>query len=171
MNLSFIVYKYFAKKLPVSYDRFGRLAKKLRYFLTKNFIQECGINVNIEKGATFGSDLIIGENSGIGINAQISSNVKIGRNVMMAPEVLILTSNHNFDSLNKTMIEQGSGETKQVVIEDDVWIGQRTIILPGVTIAKGTVVGAGSVVTKSFPENSVIAGNPAKVIKTRNMEL
>ena len=54
-----------------------------------------------------------------------------------------------------------------VTIEDDVWIGQRVIILPGRTIAKGSVVGAGSVVTKDFPPYSIIGGNPARLIRSR----
>ena len=56
---------------------------------------------------------------------------------------------------------------ENVVIEDDVWIGQRVIILPGVTIYKGCIIGAGAVVTKSFPPYSIIGGNPAKLIKSR----
>lgn len=62
---------------------------------------------------------------------------------------------------------QGKDKLRSISIEDDVWIGARAIILPGVTIAKGSIVGAGSVVTKSFPPYSVIAGNPARIVKSR----
>jgi maltose O-acetyltransferase len=64
-------------------------------------------------------------------------------------------------------VQQGSRELKNVIIEDDVWIGQRVIILPGVTLQIGTIVGAGSVVTKTFPPFSVLVGNPARLIKSR----
>lgn len=65
------------------------------------------------------------------------------------------------------MDQQGWADEKPVVIEDDVWIGSRVIILPGVTIGKGSVIGASAVVSKSVPPYSVVAGNPAKIVKTR----
>lgn len=156
--------------LPISYNSFGKLSKFLRYNVGKRIIKSCGSNVNFEKGASFGSDLEIGVNSGIGINAQISSGVKIGSNVMMAPEVVILTSNHAYDKIDIPMMFQGSAPFKPVIIEDDVWIGQRVIILPGVIIRKGTIVGAGAIVTKSFPPFSIIGGNPARLIKSRILD-
>jgi maltose O-acetyltransferase len=166
-GLSSVVYKYFAKKLPVSYDKFGATSKKLRSYLASKMIKECGKNVNIEKNAMFASDLIIGDFSGIGIGAQLSAGVTIGSHVMMAPEVVILTMNHAFESTEKPMRLQGGSGVKPVFIEDDVWIGQRVIILPGVTLGRGTIVGAGAVVTKSFPAYSIVAGNPATLIKSR----
>ena len=166
-RISYILYKLLAKNLPISYSRFGKLSKFIRYKLAQGFIEFCGQNVNFEKGASFGSNLRIGDNSGVGINAQLSSGVEIGSNVMMAPEVLVLTRNHLFDRLDIPMIKQASSALKKVIIEDDVWIGQRATILPGVTIKKGSIVAANAVVTKTFPEYSVIGGNPAKVIKSR----
>jgi len=68
---------------------------------------------------------------------------------MMAPEVIILTWNHKFDRTDIPMRLHGSGACKPVIIEDDVWIGQRVIIMPGVTLGKGSMIGPGSVVTKS----------------------
>jgi maltose O-acetyltransferase len=162
-----LLYRYLGCNLPRSYDRFGSVSKKIRYFLGSRMIKKCGKNVNFEKGASFGYDLEIGDNSGVGINAQLSLGVKIGNNVMMAPEVVILTSNHAHRDLDIPMMFQGSGPFKPVIIEDDVWIGQRVIILPGVKISKGTIVGAGAIVTKSFPPFSIIGGNPARLLKSR----
>lgn len=164
----YYLYHIFWAKFPVSYSKFGVLSKKLRYYSASKFISKCGQNVNFEKGARFGTDLVIGKNSGVGINSKLSSGVVIGENVMMGPDVVILTKNHNFDNIEKPMINQGLSPIKKVVIENDVWIGQRVIILPGVIIKRGIVIGAGSVVTKTFPEYSIIAGNPAKIIKSRN---
>lgn len=65
------------------------------------------------------------------------------------------------------MIFQGFEEAKKVIIKDDVWIGSNVIILPGVTIESGAIIGAGSVVTKDVLKNTIVAGNPAKVIKER----
>ena len=65
------------------------------------------------------------------------------------------------------MATQGFSDLAPVIIEDDVWIGARAIILPGVIIGKGSVIGAGAVVAKSIPPYSVAVGNPARVVKTR----
>lgn len=160
-----VLYIVFAKRLPVSYH--CNFAKKIRCFFAKRIIKRCGENVNIEHGAVF-SDLIeIGDNSGIGVNCEINGSVKIGKNVMMGPEVVIYTSNHSFKDINIPMNEQGYSLENPVEIEDDVWIGRRVIILDGVKIGKGSIIGAGSIVTKSIEPYSIVGGNPAKVIKSR----
>jgi maltose O-acetyltransferase len=163
----FLLFYPIARNLPISYNRFGQISKSTRFFLASKYIKKCGENVNFEKGATFGYDLEIGDNSGVGINAQLSMGVKIGSNVMMAPEVVIITSNHAHTKIDIPMIFQGSEGFKEVIIEDDVWIGQRAIVLPGVSLKKGTIVGAGAVVTKTYPPYSIIGGNPARLIKSR----
>jgi maltose O-acetyltransferase len=114
-----------------------------------------------------GEKVALGDNSNIGQNAQLLGPVSIGANVMMGPEVLIFTNNHCFERTDVPMIDQGLSEVLPVKIEDDVWIGARVIILPGVTIGSGSIIGAGSIVTKSVPPFSIAAGNPAKVIKIR----
>jgi maltose O-acetyltransferase len=91
----------------------------------------------------------------------------MGDNVMMGPDVIILTGNHVYDSRLLPMRLQGGSEDKPVVINDDVWIGARVIILPGVHIGRGAILGAGAVVTENVPEYAIVAGNPARVIKQR----
>lgn len=86
---------------------------------------------------------------------------------MMGPQITIITENHRFDGLEVPMALQGQAESKPVVIEDDVWVGARAIILPGVTIGAHSIVGAGSVVTKDVPPWTVVGGNPARIIKVR----
>lgn len=124
-------------------------------------------NVNIEKNAEFAYSVELGDNSGLGINCRISGKTLIGNNVMMGPNVCIFTTNHAFDRTDIPMNEQGMSVQRPVVIEDDVWIGANVIILPGVTISKGSIVGAGAVVTKNVPEYAIVGGNPATVIKYR----
>lgn len=160
-----VAYVILAKWLPRSC--YSLICLKIRYFFTKRIIKNCGINVNIEQNVTFGEELEIGDNSTIGFNSDIYGPVVIGKDVLIGPEVVIYTNGHNFQRLDIPINQQGSSEYKKVIIEDDVWIGRRVLILPGVKIQKGTVVGAGSVVTKTFPKNSVIAGNPARVVKQR----
>lgn len=85
----------------------------------------------------------------------------------MGPDVVIMATSHNFDTVDIPINLQGDKPEKEVIIADDVWIGTRAIILPGVKIGKHSIIGAGAVVTKSFPENSIIGGNPAKLIRYR----
>lgn len=113
------------------------------------------------------SETAIGEYSGVGYACMIDRGVNIGNYVMMGPEVLIYTRNHRHDDTEKPMATQGFDDLAPVIIEDDVWIGARSIILPGVIIGKGSVIGAGAVVAKSIPPYSVAVGSPARVVKNR----
>jgi acetyltransferase-like isoleucine patch superfamily enzyme len=89
-----------------------------------------------------------------------SGKIIIGKGTRIAPNVAIITANHNFQNLDQYQ------DGKDVIIGNNCWIGINSVILPGVTLGENTIVGAGSVVTKSFLEgNVVIVGNPAKIIK------
>lgn len=145
------------------------IGRYFRYQCCKGLFKKIGKNVNIERQAMFGSglDIEIGDNSGIGINACIPSNTIIGKDVMMGPNCYILGSNHAFDSIEVPMRKQGFAEKKQTVIGDDVWIGRNVTFTPGRTVKRGTIIGACAVLTKDFPEYSIIAGNPAKIIRSR----
>lgn len=162
-----IIYNTIGKHMPMSDSKFNFGSKKIRRFCGKMILKSCGRNVNIERGAHFSSEVSLGDNSGIGINAQIAPFVTIGNDVMMGPECLMYTSNHGMDRIDIPMWKQKSSTPNPIVIEDDVWIGSRVIILPGVHVGKGSVIGAGSVVTKDIDEYSVVGGNPAKLIRKR----
>jgi len=165
-----VLYFAFARYLPVSYSRLSLgLSKPFRALLCRYMFRKCGKNVNVERGAWFGYNLEIGDNSGIGVNAQLytAGGIVIGDNVMMGPDVVILTQNHRYDDITRPMREQGY-ESAPVIIEDDVWIGTRVIVLPGVRIGQGSIIAAGAVVTRDIPPFSIVGGNPAKVIKKRD---
>lgn len=103
----------------------------------------------------------------MGVGCEIDGPVTIGKYVMMGPETAIYTRNHRHDDLSSPMIFQGYEEYQPVIIEDDVWISRRVIILPGVKIAKGCIIAAGAIVTKNTEPYSVYAGVPAKKIARR----
>ncbi len=119
-------------------------------------------------GSAIGEGLKIGNNSSIGPYSYIgcSGFIEIGDNVMMSPRVSIYAENHLFDDPELSIKEQGV-KREFVKIEDDCWIAANTVILAGVTIGRGSVIAAGSVVTKDVPPYSIVGGVPAKVIKSR----
>ncbi|MFZ5989690.1 MAG: acyltransferase [Bacillota bacterium] len=164
-----ILYYFIARHLPGSDAPYSLGSKHIRRFLCKRIFKRTGKNVNIEHGAFFasGKDIEIGDNSGIGLNCRVNGPLKIGNEVMMGPDVMIFTQNHRNDRLDIPMRLQ-TDPKRGVVIEDDVWLAARVIVLPGVTIHKGAIVGAGAVVTKDVPEYAVVGGNPARVIKYRD---
>lgn len=166
--IALALYYCLARFLP-SYP----LGRRFRRFLCSKIFNKCGNNINVEKMAYFGlgNDIEIGNNSGIGIKSKIygiggGGRIFIGENVVMAPEVTILTLIHNYED-SVIPINQQKTESSDVIIEDDVWIGYRVIILPGVKVGKGAVIGAGAVVTKNVDSYMVVGGIPARYIKKR----
>ena len=110
----------------------------------------------------FGKNIRIGNNVFINFVCTFMDRggITIGDNTFLAPHVCLITENHGLPAdQRRTLI------SKPIVIGNNVWIGTSAIVLQGVTIGDNAVIGAGSVVTKNVPENSVVAGNPASVIK------
>lgn len=111
--------------------------------------------------------ITVGANSVIGIDAILDGRggIVIGRNVNLSSEVAIWTADHDPDHPLFQLRQ------KPVVIEDFAWLSFRTTVLPGVTIGRGSVVAAGSVVAKDVPPYAIVGGIPAKVIRTRPSDL
>ena len=113
------------------------------------------------------SEIIIGDNVGISQPALISHcSIRIGDNVKLGGTCVLTTDFHSLDPIIRASSEdQKHRKSAPVTIEHDAFIGARCIILKGVTIGENSIVGAGSVVTKSIPANEIWAGNPAIFIR------
>lgn len=135
------------------------------------------LRVYLKKGACIQHDVIIqgsgkleiGENSFVGSFSTIgvNSEIVIGKNVMIAQNVSIRDTDHRFDDPSIPMNQQGI-VTSKVIIENNVWIGYGVVITKGVTVRKGSIIAANAVVTKDVPENAIMGGVPARILKYRN---
>lgn len=112
------------------------------------------------------AEIRIGDNVGMSsTRIWIHDSLTIGNNVKIGGNVLIIdTDSHLLDYLIRRTSNEGT-KSAPITIEDDAWIGAHSIILKGVTIGARSIIGAGSVVTKSIPADCIAAGNPAKEIK------
>lgn len=137
------------------------------------------VNIDTPFYCDYGKHISIGSNVIININCTFvdCNKIEIGNNVLIASNVQIYTATHPVE-MKERLVENEWTEVSDITffrtfalpvkIEDNVWIGGGVIILPGVTIGKNTVIGAGSVVTKSIPENSLAFGNPCRVVRLIN---
>lgn len=107
-------------------------------------------------------DVVIGNHTRIGLHSTVIGPVSIGSHVNLAQGVTVSALNHNFSETDKRIDEQGI-TTRQIVIEDDVWIGTNATVLAGVRIGSHSVIAAGAVVTHDIPPHSLAAGVPAQV--------
>lgn len=134
--------------------------------LIRQIIGSIGTNFQINQPfrCDYGCNIHIGEDFFANFNLTIldEADVNIGNNVFIGPNVSIYTACHPLDPTERRI---GREWAEKVTIGNDVWIGGDATILPGVTIGDGAVIGAGSVVTKDVEEMTVVAGNPARLIK------
>ena len=156
----------FARGLCQDYNRTRAEETEKRVEILQKLFAFCGDNVWIEPPLT----LAMGNTVSIGKGTYMNSNVtlvddyeiSIGENVLIAPNVTICTTNHPMHYQARL---HGEMYCRKVVIEDYVWIGSNAVICPGVTVGRGAVIGAGSVVTKDVPPMCFAAGVPCRVIR------
>ena len=139
---------------------------KQRAQLLKSLFGSSGKRLYVENTfhCDYGYNIHVGENFYANFNCTIldCASVHIGNDCLLAPNVSLYTATHPLDPMERT---KGVELAQPITLGDHCWIGGNSVILPGVTLGNNVIVGAGSVVTKSFGDNVVIAGNPAKVIK------
>ncbi len=159
----------------ITYSPDSRFFSELRFWYYKKCLEKTSGRFDIGMGVIIYSpeNVHIGNgtilNRFIELRASPNSKIFIGDNCLLASFVMIITANHNFLDKKSLIKNQGHSE-KQVIIGNDVWIGAKSIILPGVTIGDGAVIGAGCVVTKDVPPYCVAVGNPARIIKNREQQ-
>ncbi len=148
--------------------RYSFGSRTIRALVLRGLFKKFGEKVNIEPKVIFFNlaESEIGDYSGIGMYSYIGT-VKIGSDVMIGEELIAISRNHEYSRTEVPMRLQGFQADRPITIEDDVWIGSRVVLLPGITVGKGSIIGAGSVVTKDVAPYTIVAGNPAQVIRKR----
>jgi acetyltransferase-like isoleucine patch superfamily enzyme len=155
---------------------FKLIRRFLFEWMLRSLFSQHGRNFRFDPDGIYSfSTISVGEDVSLGISPIIlasRSHVRIGNHVMFGPEVIIVGGNHRVDLVGRYMKSVTDAEKRPeddlgVVIEDDVWIGARAIILHGVIIGRGAIVAAGAVVTKSVPPYAIVGGNPARVLRFR----
>lgn len=152
----------------------NRLISKVPSFTVRHYFYKKILNYKIGINSSIHMDCFVtGENINLGDNVIINRRcyldgrigINFKNNISISPEVYILSLDH--DPNDFKFATRGS----IVTIEDDVWIGARALILPGVTIGKGAVIAAGSVVTKNVEPYKIVGGVPSRILSDRNKNL
>ena len=163
-----ILYEWFAKHIPDApwYFPLNKIGRKFRVLCINNFIAECGSDLQVGPNVTLGSGCRLGNHVTINENCRLVNTI-IGDNALIAPEVYALMRNHEYKDLNIPIRNQGYFDEIPPRIGNDVWVGTRVVLLPGVNIGDGAIIGAGAVVTKNVSPFSIVGGVPARKIRDR----
>ena len=158
-----------------------RIRKKIRLFMrdrrrkrysaeARRIAASCGAGLKVNHPSRFSRFCRFGDNCNFnGMRVLGGGEVSFGNNFHSGENCRIITQNHNFD--HGTAIPYDSTYIKKrITIEDNVWLGDSVIIVGNVTIGEGAIVGAGAVVTKDVPPGAIVGGNPAKLIRYRDMD-
>lgn len=169
-----LFYYLILTKLPSNNFPLSNFSYRVKNFWLRKLL---GMKIHkssiIKSNVYFGSGktLSVGANSTLGDNSTFDQNIIIKDDVVMGPEVMFITNDHDHSDPEILIRLSGSVECRPIIVENNVWIGARCIILPGVTIGEGAIIAAGSIVTKNINSYSIVGGSPAKIIKNRRNDL
>ncbi|HET7325528.1 MAG TPA: sugar O-acetyltransferase [Halococcus sp.] len=154
------------RRLTHQYNRTGETDHERREDLLRELLGSTGDELQITPPfrCDYGDNIHLGENVYANFECVVLDvcQVEIGRNCMLGPSVHIYTATH---PLNATERNAGAEYGKPVTLGDNVWVGGRAVLNPGITVGDGAVVGSGAVVTEDVPSGVVVQGNPATVVK------
>ena len=138
--------------------------------ITRANAASCGRDLYVGFPSSFGGEVHFGDNCNFnGMRVIGGGKVTFGDNFHSGEECMIITQNHNYDKGDAIPYDT-TYEFKEVIIEDNVWFGNRVTVVNNVRIGEGAVIAAGAVISKDVPKYAIMAGNPAKVIKYRDIE-
>lgn len=160
--LAYALYSTIGTFLPYRPKSLRRLRSRMVSWYAPKVDPSATINrlAKISPGAT------IEAHAGVGAGSVIPSDVTLRRHVMMGPNCLLLTGDHPVPEDGRFFGEYKSVR-KPIIIGEDVFVGARVVILPGVTVGRGAAIGAGAVVAKDIPAGATVVGNPARIVKQR----
>jgi acetyltransferase-like isoleucine patch superfamily enzyme len=174
MPLRTLIWRAAARLLLSAEARTNWLLNRLWFWPRRQLLGSCGAGVTIDRSASltyrnlyFGNDVLVNRGA---IFWAAESKIYIGNKCLFGPDVVIMGGNHNIHTVGKfiyDVTQKAPADDRDVIIEDDVWVGCRAVILKGVRIGRGAVVGAGAVVTKDVPQYGLVAGVPARLLGWR----
>jgi len=146
------------------------LMRKVYSFLVKYEAKEVKGTLFVNKRSKVTKQTVLGNNVNFnGMRIEGAGRVLIGDNFHSGTECLFITSYHNYDKGTKIPYDNTNID-KDIIIEDNVWLGSRVIVLGGVTIEEGAIIQAGSVVVSDIPKYSIAGGSPARIFKMRDID-
>lgn len=156
------------------YNFMQRAYRRLRMSALRPLFKRYGSGFRFDPDGIYTyRNIYAGDNVSLGLKPILIaelSEIHIGNHVMFGPEVVVVGGGHNTKIIGRFMTdihEKTGNEDLGVIIEDDVWVGARAVILRGVCVGRGCIIGAGAVVTKSVPPYAIVGGNPARVLSFR----
>ncbi|WP_182174557.1 acyltransferase [Flaviflexus equikiangi] len=157
-----MIFEVFATKIVRKYrGAHAELTNPGRLTIGKNVVIGPGLRV------VRGAKVSLGEHVGVGANVTVMADVEIGADSLVSSSVAFIGDDHEFDNIDKPIRCQASRFPAKIVLEGDNLIGFGAVIIGDLRIGHGSVIGAGSVVTKDVPPGSVYAGVPARLVRKR----
>lgn len=165
-----------ARPVDAVFTLAGRFRRAVRGYATVGRFAARGEDFSFDPDGIYSYGTIyVGDHVNLGTGPTLlatRSTIRIGNHVVFGPGVTVRGGNHRFDMVGRYIDSVGDDEKRPqddlgVVIEDDVWVGGNATILGGVTVSRGSVIGASAVVTKDVPAYSIVGGNPARVLRAR----
>lgn len=165
-KVAYLIYLLFLRNTPEDYRPYALFFPWLRNRFVSFYLKESGGKLRVKSGAEISPHCSVGAKSELGTRCMIQGGVQLGKDIIMGPDVKIYSRNHNYESLDIPIRDQGKTilETR---VGDDVWIGANVVITAGCKIGNHCIIAAGAVVTKDIEDYTIAGGVPAKPLKKR----